>query len=95
MNITLGKEFERRITEKVSDGLYTSASEVIRDGLRMLFDKDVAKNQQLEILREEVAKGFEQITAGETSMHSVMDIFEQALGSVESKPISKDTNVEL
>jgi len=22
MNITLGKEFERRITEKVSDGLY-------------------------------------------------------------------------
>lgn len=33
MNITLGKEFERRITEKVSDGLYTSASEVIRDGL--------------------------------------------------------------
>ncbi|MBF4307970.1 type II toxin-antitoxin system ParD family antitoxin, partial [Vibrio anguillarum] len=56
MNITLGKEFERRITEKVSDGLYTSASEVIRDGLRLLFEKDVTKNQQLEILREEVAK---------------------------------------
>ena len=31
MNITLGKEFERRIKEKVSEGLYTSASEVIRD----------------------------------------------------------------
>jgi len=90
MNITLGKEFERRITEKVSDGLYTSASEVIRDGLRMLFEKDVAKNKQLEILREEVAKGFEQLATGESSKHSVMDIFEQA-----SLATSKDANAEL
>lgn len=45
MNITLGKEFERRITEKVSDGLYTSASEVFRDRLRLLFKKDMAKIQ--------------------------------------------------
>jgi len=95
MNISLGKEFERRITEKVSDGLYTSASEVIRDGLRMLFEKDVAKNKQLEILREEVAKGFEQLAAGELSKHSVMDIFEQASLAVDSKSTSKAANVEL
>ena len=95
MNITLGKEFERRITEKVSDGLYTSASEVIRDGLRMLFEKDVVKNKQLEILREEVAKGFEQLAAGELSKHSVMDIFEQASLSVGGRSTSKGDNVEL
>lgn len=92
MNITLGKEFERRITEKVSDGLYTSASEVIRDALRLLFEKDVAKNQQLEILREEVAKGFEQLAAGESSKNSVMEIFEQASLSVASKSASDNTN---
>ena len=95
MNITLGKEFERRITEKVSDGLYTSASEVIRDGLRMLFEKDVANNKQLEILREEVAKGFEQLAAGESSNRNVMEIFEQASLSVDGKSTSKDSNVEL
>ena len=83
MNMTLGKEFERRITEKVSDSL------------RMLFEKDVAKNKQLEILREEVAKGFEHLAAGDSSTHSVMDIFEQVSRSVDSKPASKDTNVEL
>jgi antitoxin ParD1/3/4 len=44
MNVTLGKEFERRITVKVSDGLYTSAIEVIRDGLRLLFEKDADRN---------------------------------------------------
>jgi antitoxin ParD1/3/4 len=95
MNITLGKEFERRITEKVSDGLYTSASEVIRDGLRLLFEKDAAKNQQLEILREEVAKGFEQLVAGESSNHNVMDIFEQASLSVKQHAESKGDNANL
>lgn len=95
MNVTLGKEFERRITEKVSDGLYTSASEVIRDGLRLLFEKDLVKNQQLEVLREEVAKGFEQLASGESSKHSVMEIFEQASLSVANKSASNNTNTEL
>ncbi|OUS29615.1 transcriptional regulator [Thalassotalea sp. 42_200_T64] len=87
MNITLGKEFERRISEKVADGLYTSASEVIRDGLRLLFEKETAKNQQLEILRQEVSKGFEQLAAGEISNRSVMDIFDQA-----SSTLNTDAN---
>ena len=95
MNITLGKEFERRITKKVSDGLYTSASEVIRDGLRMLFEKDVAKNKQLEILREEVAKGFEQLATGELSKHNVMDIFERATLAADIKSTSKDASAKL
>jgi antitoxin ParD1/3/4 len=56
MNITLGKEFERRITEKVSDGLYTSASEVIRDGLSMLFEKDVAKTSNLKYYEKKSLK---------------------------------------
>ncbi|OUS71498.1 transcriptional regulator [Pseudoalteromonas sp. A601] len=95
MNITLGKEFEKRISEKVSEGLYTSASEVIRDGLRLLFEKDVARNQQLEILREEVVKGFEQLAADDSSNHSVMDIFEQASISVANKSASNKTDVSL
>ncbi len=90
MNITLGKEFEKRIAEKVTDGLYTSASEVIRDGLRLLFEKDSVKNQQLEILRHEVSKGFEQLAAGEISNLGVMDIFEQA-----SSAINNESNAKL
>ena len=78
MNITLGKEFERRISEKVDDGLYTSASEVIRDGLRLLFEKDNTKNRQLEILQYEVSKGFSQLAVGEISSNNVMDIFDKA-----------------
>ncbi|MEN3157499.1 type II toxin-antitoxin system ParD family antitoxin [Alkalimonas sp. NCh-2] len=77
MNITLGPEFEKRINEKVASGLYTSASEVIRDGLRLLFEKDMSKQQQLEILKQEVAKGFQQLSTGTTSDRNALDIFSQ------------------
>jgi antitoxin ParD1/3/4 len=93
MNITLGKEFEKRITEKVSDGLYTPASEVIRDGLILLFEKDVAKKKQLEILQEEVTKGFEQLAAGESSKHSVLHLsLESSFGY---RPLEKRCVIKL
>jgi antitoxin ParD1/3/4 len=82
MNITLGIEFEKRIQEKVASGMYTSASEVIRDGLRLLFEKDMLKQQQLDVLRQEVAKGFEQLSAGKQSSKSVLDIFDEVNRSV-------------
>ena len=82
MNITLGSEFEKRINEKVASGLYTSASEVIREGLRLLFEKDMAKQQQLEILRQEVSRGFEQLAAGETPTKSALDIFDEVSSGV-------------
>ncbi len=77
MNITLGTEFEKRINEKIASGLYPSASEVIRDGLRLLFEKDMLKQQQLEILRQEVAKGFDQLSVGESTSKSALDIFDE------------------
>tara|TARA_R110000744_G_scaffold203536_3_gene322451 strand:- start:31967 stop:32143 length:177 start_codon:yes stop_codon:yes gene_type:complete len=55
MDVTLDKEFEKKISEKISDGLYTSASEVNGYELRLLIEKDNIKNKELEILRKEVA----------------------------------------
>ena len=40
MSVLPGSEFEKRINEKIASGLYTSANQVIRDGLRLLFEKD-------------------------------------------------------
>ncbi len=79
MNITLGEEFERRITQKIQSGLYTSASEVIRDGLRLLFEKDLTKERQAELLKQEISKGSIQLDSGITGKHSVADIFQKAL----------------
>ncbi len=50
-------------------------------GCDFCLKQDNLKQEQLEVLRQEVSKGFEQLAAGETSSRSVMDIFEQASSS--------------
>ena len=77
MNITLGSEFENRISKKVKSGLYTSASEVIRDGLRLLFEKDLIREKQFEILRENVSLGFKQLESDNASEENIMDLFQK------------------
>ena len=53
MNITLGKEFERRITEKVSDGLYTSSKHSVMDIFEQaslaVDSKSTSKNTNVEL----------------------------------------------
>jgi antitoxin ParD1/3/4 len=40
MNVSLTPELEKLVQEKVKSGLYHSASEVIRDALRLLQERD-------------------------------------------------------
>jgi antitoxin ParD1/3/4 len=64
MNVSLTPELERFIKEKVASGLYNSASEVVREALRLLDDRDRLYQMRLEELREEIRIGIEQIEQG-------------------------------
>ncbi len=83
MNITLGSEFETRIAKKVQSGLYTSSSEVIREGLRLLFEKDLIRDKKFEILKEQVLLGFQQLESKNSTDENIMDLF-QKIAEVES-----------
>ena len=65
MNVSLTPELENLIQEKVSSGLYNSASEVVRDGLRLLQDRDEIKRVRLEELRKEINQGIEAADRGD------------------------------
>lgn len=65
MNISLSPELERLINEKVSSGLYNSASEVISESLRLLHEQDLLKQIRRDELRREIMLGAEQIKNGE------------------------------
>lgn len=61
MHVSLTPTLEAYAKEKVLSGRYNNASEVVREALRLLMDRD----QQLEMLREQVTKGFEQLNHGQ------------------------------
>jgi antitoxin ParD1/3/4 len=60
MNVSLTPELERMVNNRVKSGMYQTASEVVREALRVLTERD----GQL-ALRREVQEGFAQIDRGE------------------------------
>ncbi|NJO66108.1 MAG: type II toxin-antitoxin system ParD family antitoxin [Leptolyngbyaceae cyanobacterium RM1_405_57] len=65
MNISLTSELEQMVQEKVASGMYSSASEVIREGLRLLKERDLLQAMKLQELRAEIRKG---IDSGEPTL---------------------------
>ncbi len=69
MNVSLGIQWERFVTEKVQSGRYQTASEVLRDGLRLLEQRErtldrvsFSTEQELE---EKLKVGLKQLDAGQ------------------------------
>jgi len=65
MNISLTPELEQMVDDKVKSGRYASASEVIREGLRLLEEHDALKLQRLAEVRRKIDRGIEQLDRGE------------------------------
>jgi antitoxin ParD1/3/4 len=57
MNVSLTPQLEELVREKVSSGLYNSASEVVRDALRLMEEQDRFREAKLTQLRAEIKRG--------------------------------------
>lgn len=64
MNVSLTKELEKFVNELVASGMYFSASEVVRDGLRLLKEQESLKKARLDDLRSEIMLGVEDLKSG-------------------------------
>ncbi|UBF27472.1 type II toxin-antitoxin system ParD family antitoxin [Kovacikia minuta CCNUW1] len=60
MNVSLTPELEQLVHAKVKSGRYLSASEVIREGLRLLEERDRLFEMRLADLQQKVSVGVEQ-----------------------------------
>ena len=61
MNVSLTPELEQFVNEKVESGLYQTASEVVREALRLLKERDHARER----LCADVQGGFDALARGE------------------------------
>jgi len=75
MNVSLTPELEQVVKEKISSGLYQTPNEVVREGLRLLVERD----QRAESLRREIRAGLHAVARGEyadydaTTIHKLAD----------------------
>jgi antitoxin ParD1/3/4 len=77
MNVSLTPELEQLVNDKVKSGLYNSASEVVREALRLLKEQDALKAYRLEELRRDIAVGLQQADRGEVAPLDIAAIQDQ------------------
>lgn len=59
MNVNLTPQLENMIKQKVTSGLYNSASEVVREALRLMDAQDRLRDVKLEQLRQDIRDGLD------------------------------------
>jgi antitoxin ParD1/3/4 len=70
-NVNLTDHFDRFIEEGVTSGRYSNASEMVREGLRLLEEREEDRQAWLKWVREEAQKGIDAIERGEfVDVHS-------------------------
>jgi antitoxin ParD1/3/4 len=65
MNVSLTPELEQFVAAKVASGRYNSASEVMREALRLLEEHDQARSAQLAAFNHEVGQRLAALDRGE------------------------------
>jgi antitoxin ParD1/3/4 len=77
LNVSLPKELEARVREHVASGLYGSASEVIREALRLFETYHSTQQAQLNALKADINQGMEDVSAGRVAPVNMTDIKKQ------------------
>jgi antitoxin ParD1/3/4 len=57
MNVNLTPQLEELVRSKVASGLYISASEVVREALRLMDEQDRLRAAKLDQLRDDIRQG--------------------------------------
>ena len=65
---SIGKHFEGLIETLIESGRYSTASEVMREGLRLAEEREERRQAKLEALRAEIQKGLDSGPAEEVDI---------------------------
>jgi len=64
MNVSLTPELEQFVQSRLASGRYQTASEVVREGLRLLEEREEARETAMNEIRAKIRRGIEQADQG-------------------------------
>jgi antitoxin ParD1/3/4 len=88
-NVVLTKRQEKLIETLVESGRYQNASEVLRDGLRLVEQREGEDAAKLEALREAARVGIAALDRGEFKEFNDIEELETYLNDLSEKVISR------
>ena len=65
MNVSLTPELEKYVHDKVNGGMYTSASEVVRESLRIMHSYEDLQQKRIAELNDAIGIGMRQLQVGQ------------------------------
>lgn len=88
-NVVLTDHQASLVEQLVSSGRYQNASEVLREGLRLVEQREAEDASRLEALRSAVRVGIEDIETGRFKAFDSMESLRTHLESITAKAIAK------
>jgi antitoxin ParD1/3/4 len=92
-NVNLTEHFDRFIETRVTSGRFSNASEVVREGLRLLEQREREDKAKLEWLRAAAKEGFDQLDTGKGIEFESMDDFDVYIDQI-GKEVSAEIAAE-
>jgi len=87
-NVVLTEQQERFIETLVESGRYQNASEVLRDGLRLVEQREVEEAAKLEVLREAARVGVAALDRGDFKEFETIEELQSYLNNLFERIIS-------
>jgi antitoxin ParD1/3/4 len=84
-NINLTEHFDDFVQRQVSSGRYTSASEIVREALRLLEEQEQEREAKLKALRLAAKQGFDEIDQGKGIVLSGKKAINQFIMEIEDE----------
>ncbi len=86
MTVHLTDDLEQLVQNKIQTGSYHSATEVVREALRLLEERDALRALRKEELRKKIAEGLEAAKAGRVKVgEEVFDRIDAELTQLERR----------
>ena len=95
MNVSLSEKLTKFVQEKVASGLYSSSSEVVREALRLLQEREQLKAAKLEHLRKEIAAGMADVGAEEVIEYDAASIKARSRAALLKQQKKKGENEDI